>query len=126
MDSIRTLSLMILVFAAFGCSHGPCLKSQTAVGAPVDTSEKSSVLPQKIRVFKYDGTKQCGQGKQIAIAEMQKELDGIQVFSSNTKNDGQMRIQMCGAPTGSAHVFEIKKDDLERAKKAGFKEWIFE
>lgn len=126
MDSVRALGLMVVVSAVLGCSHGPCLQKSTTAAPAVDTSEKTSVLPQKIRVYKYDGTKQCGQGKQLDIVEMQKELGGIKVYSATTKNDGQMRIQMCGAPTGSAHIFEINKDDLEKAKKTGFKEWIFD
>jgi hypothetical protein len=55
---------------------------------------------------------------------MQKDLGGIQVFSSENKHDGMMRIQVCGAPTGYANVYEIDEKDLEAALKAGFKKWL--
>lgn len=126
MVSLRTLGAITTMFLLFSCAHGPCLQKAQNPNAPIDTSEKSSVLPQKIRVFKFDGTKQCGQGSQTPLAEMQKELSNVQVYSSSNKNDGQMRIQMCGAPTGNANIYEINRDDLDKAKKAGFKEWIFD
>jgi hypothetical protein len=62
-------------------------------------------------------------GKKISLEEMQKELKGIEVFSKTNQNDGLMRIQVCGAPTGDSNVFEIKQEDLEKALKLGFKQW---
>lgn len=77
----------------------------------------------RVKVYKFDGSLQCGQGEAIAATEMQKELGKITIFSSQTKNDGMMRIQVCGAPTGNCNVFEILRKDLEAAQKLGFKEW---
>jgi hypothetical protein len=31
---------------------------------------------------------------------------------------------MCGAPTGRIHRFQISKNDLEKAQKLGYKEWV--
>jgi hypothetical protein len=71
---------------------------------------------------------QCGQGKAIPAQEMQKELElkKIKVHSSFTKNDGMMRIQVCGAATGSSNVYEIDRKNLEAAVYLGFKEWTFD
>ncbi len=80
----------------------------------------------KVKVFKDDGSLQCGQGEQIALAEMEKELKNIRVYSSAHKNDGMMRIQLCGSPTGNCNVYEIDRKDLEAAMKLGFKEWTAE
>ncbi len=80
----------------------------------------------RIKVFKYDGGLQCGVGKPVPVAEMKKELDGIQIYSSENKPDGLMHIQACGTPTGRANVFEIDRTSLESAIKKGFKEWVFE
>lgn len=79
-----------------------------------------------VKVYKYDGSLQCGMGKTIPLAEMQKELQGIHVYSSKNQNDGLMRTQVCGSATGHANVYEIDRADLSEAKKRGFKEWTFE
>ncbi len=107
--------------------------SETQLGS---NSPAVGVLPQdsvpsptthagqlKIKVFKPDGSLQCGMGAKIPIETTEKELKNIKVYSRSNKNDGLMRIQVCGAPTGQSHVFEIDKSNLERALKAGFKEW---
>ncbi len=86
----------------------------------------SSSTAERVKVYKADGSLQCGQGKQIPLAEMQKQLKDIKVYSAVNKNDGMMRIQVCGSPTGNSNVYEIDRKDLEAALKAGFKEWAGE
>ncbi len=81
---------------------------------------------EKVKVFKYDGSKQCGQAESIPVDVMQKELGSIPVFLSENKADGLMHIAMCGAGTGRANVYLIERKDLDEAKKKGFKEWVFE
>ncbi len=81
-------------------------------------------LTTRVFVYKADGTLQCNQGSKIDIGKMKKELGAIQVFSTETKHDGMMRIQVCGQPTGNSHVFEIDQKDLEAALKLGFKKWV--
>ncbi|WP_413291499.1 hypothetical protein [Bdellovibrio sp. HCB337] len=80
----------------------------------------------RVKVYKPDGSLQCGQGKATPLADMQKDLKNIKVHSSFNKNDGMMRIQVCGAPTGNSNVYEIDRKDLEVALKYGFKEWTFD
>lgn len=80
----------------------------------------------RVKVFKYDGSQQCGMGKAIPVAVMQKDLAGITVFTAENKADGLMHIQACGTPTGRANVYEIERTSLEVAQKKGFKEWVFE
>lgn len=80
----------------------------------------------RIKVYKYDGSLQCGQGKATSVADMAKELKGLQIFSSASKPDNLMRTMVCGSPTGQANVYEIEKTKLAEAKKRGFKEWTFE
>lgn len=122
-----------LLFFAFiatlsACSHGNCRAQKKS-----DNNSKVSEVPvaassttDRVQVYKSDGSLQCGQGKQISVADMEKDLKGIKVYSSANKNDGMMRIQVCGAPTGNHNVYEIDRKDLEAALKAGFKEWTFE
>lgn len=108
----------------------------SAPGAPAPVTSPSASagsigLPatnnpfDRVRVFKYDGSLQCKMGQPIAAAEMQKELGSIKVYSSDNKADGLMRIQVCGAPTGRANIYEIDRNQLEAAIKLGFKEWTF-
>ncbi len=96
-------------------------KALNQAAAQISTNSQA-----RIKVFKYDGSLQCGMGKAIPAAEMQKELEGITVYSAENKPDGLMHIQVCGSPTGRANVYEIDKSSLELAKKKGFKEWTFE
>ena len=125
-----------LIFAFFsiiliGCQSHPCrdIKNQriqeSAGGASLNQNRTPTAGAKtlKVKVFKADGSLQCSMGKKISIDEVKKELKGIEVFSQTSQNDGLMRIQVCGAPTGDSHVFEIKQDDLEKALKLGFKQW---
>lgn len=133
------LALFALMFVS-GCVTGHCREHREEAmkkaqagqpGAPeggtgVSTPTPSLKPSDRVRVFKYDGSLQCNMGKAISVQEMQKELGKIAVHSSVNKPDGLMRIQMCGAPTGNANVYEIDRAQLEAAKKLGFKEWTYE
>lgn len=81
--------------------------------------------PKTVKVYRYDGTLQCGMGKRVPMEEMQKELKDIPVLSSAHLNDGLMRIQLCGSPTGDANVYEIEEIHLDKARALGFREWTF-
>ena len=121
----RLISILILL-QLVACTHGHCRnqnEKKNLEPVPQGLIMKST---DKVKVYKNDGSLQCGQGKAIPIAEMAKDLGQIQVFSSYNKNDGKMRIQQCGTPTGNCNVFEIPKSELEKALQLGFKEWIYE
>ncbi len=121
----KALSLVGFI-SLVGCAHGNC-HSQQKAQAKKDSGSVSmtnSKVSERIKVSKLDGSLQCNQGKKIALADMQKDLGTIQVFSSQNLNDGLMRIQKCGSPTGLHNVYEIDKKDLEAALAAGFKEWL--
>lgn len=126
----KILMVLPLLFILGACSHGNCRTTQKSNEVPAKINSEVPVAASstldRVKVYKSDGSLQCGQGKQIALAEMQKQLTGIQVYSSANKNDGMMRIQVCGSPTGNHNVYEIDRKDLEAALKAGFKEWTFE
>ncbi len=75
-----------------------------------------------VEVYRYDGSLQCERGKEIALAEMAKELTaaGIEVLASRKGADGLLHIAMCGASTGRLNVFTIPADSLEKAQEQGF------
>lgn len=135
----------LLIFSLFmiGCASGNCRSQQkveaktTETTTTVSTSKageasgasamaNTSTPQERIKVYKYDGSLQCGQGKAVPVSEMAKELKGIKIYSSENKQDTLMRTMVCGTPTGQANVYEIDKASLPAAKKAGFKEWTFE
>jgi hypothetical protein len=124
----------------FGCANVNCREARdaqaaasgTTAAAPAsevskekDPMSKTSAA-DRVKVYKPDGSLQCGQGKAIPLETMQKQLGKIKVYNSFNKNDGMMRIQVCGQPTGMSNVYEIDRKDLAAAQKAGFKEWTNE
>lgn len=120
------LSALILA----GCAQHHCRRPPDAP-APAVVAPQGGEVPveatsRKVRVYKYDGSLQCGQGKAVSVEQMGKELKNVTVFSSQKKSDGLMHIQVCGSPTGMANVYEILEADLVKAEKAGFKMWTFE
>lgn len=132
MKKLLTATLPIL-FLLGACTHGNCKtqKADKSIGTSVTKAgEDMPVAPsskvERVKVYKEDGSRQCGQGKAVSVAEMQKQLKNIKVYSMENKNDGLIRIQVCGAPTGNSNVYEIDRKYLEAALKAGFKEWTFE
>ncbi len=146
--SKNILSFVLIMFCisgiSFGCQNKPCREIQAekmkeknaqnpeaaaiaaAAAKPNQTTPTAGVGQLKVRVFKPDGSLQCGMGSKISLETMEKDLRGIKVLSRTNMNDGLMRIQVCGAPTGQSNVYEINRSDLEKALKAGFKEWTQE
>ena len=129
------ISLFITLSFLVGCGSTNCRRKNVVPAYPGNAISSSSpavlapntLAPVKSRVlvYKYDGSLQCGAGKVISLAEMQKDLGGIKVFSRKRKQDGLMHIQVCGAATGSANVYEILSSDLKKAKAKGFQLWKF-
>lgn len=148
---MKSLMMSFAAIALVGCATGRCLQTASdttagtssgatagtttgsagaSAGTPAKAPEKGTMKPEskldRVKVFKADGSLQCGQGKAVPVSDMQKELGDIKVYSSANKNDGMMRIQVCGSPTGNSNVYEIDRKNLEAAVKKGFKEWTFD
>lgn len=128
---MKKLGLLCFVFLA-ACANSNCRAIRDEKAGPEAPIKKEmdplsrTAVADRVRVFKPDGSLQCGQGRAISASEMQKDLKDIHVFSAINKNDGMMRIQQCGTPTGNANVYEIDRKDLAAAIKLGFKEWTGE
>jgi len=73
-----------------------------------------------VRVFRYDGSLQCGMGRAVPLDEMAKELAAVNitVLSSEKRVVPGFIIALCGSPTGIANVYEIAKDDVRRIPTA--------
>ncbi|MBL7542380.1 MAG: hypothetical protein JNL11_01120 [Bdellovibrionaceae bacterium] len=131
METKKFIFFCGLTLVFIGCSTGNCrsqkIKSEQA-GGPVTPKENKLLqdpsAADRVRVFKPNGSLQCGQGKSIDVATMSKDLKDIHIYKSSVENDGKIRIQMCGVPTGNVNVYEIDKTSLESALSFGFTEWI--
>lgn len=117
--------------ALSGCAPYHCRQAPPTT-PPIKEAQNNAMdanlgaTSRRVLVYKYDGSLQCGQGKGVSADSMAKDLKGINVFSSSKRKDGLMHIQVCGAATGSANVFEINEPDLSQAEKRGFKKWTYE
>ena len=128
----KLTALILISLSTFACTQGHCRRKSEAPGAatPVEAGDLSGTPGSKgsdrIFVYKYDGSLQCGMGKAVALDAMARELNGIQILSSVKKPDRLMHIQVCGSITGMANVFEIPAKYLKAAEAKGFKKWSFE
>jgi curli biogenesis system outer membrane secretion channel CsgG len=129
---MKAIVLVLITVALTACGTAPCNQASASASGKAP-QQKGAVAVQgpsssadHVKVYKTDGSLQCGQGKLIPVKDMEKDLQGIKVFNSYNKNDGMMRIQVCGAPTGNCNVYEIDRKDLDKALSLGFKEWSAE
>lgn len=135
---VKKIMLTVLFFSFVGCANKNCREVRQeealATGKPIVQPEiakekdpmTKTALADRVRVYKPDGSLQCGMGEVISVAEMQKQLGTIKVHRAFNKNDGMMRTQVCGSPTGNHNVYEIDRKDLAAAQKANFREWTFD
>ncbi len=130
MNKLRFIASFVLLFN-LSCSLGNCRShkiEKEQIEGPMPVKENKLIPPtsisERVKVFKLDGSLQCSRGKKITLSEMQNELKDIKVYSSFSENDGMMRIQLCGAPTGNGNIFEIDRSNLKKALSLGFKEWL--
>ena len=63
--------------------------------------------------------------KGIPLEQMRGTLTKkkVLVYQARTQSDGLMHMTLCGAPSGTVHIFTIPKKDLKAATKLGFKIW---
>lgn len=91
------------------------------------------IAEDNVKVWRLDGSLQCGMGKEIPLEAMANELQtaGISVISMKKERVPYMIPAVCGAPTGWANVYEIPfaKRHLLPRDDAGlpkFSYWIFD
>jgi hypothetical protein len=127
--TVKMTVAITLILALSSCTVANCKPDTSQPGvlsndvqARVDDLKKDSNL-KTVKVFKLDGSLQCNQGSPISLETMKSELSGVKIITSEKRNDGMMRIQVCGQPTGQCNIFEIAESDLEAAKAKGFKIW---
>jgi len=109
--------------------HVPAARGDT----PTPWSPSSGGTPSTVRVFKYDGSRQCGFVAGISLEEMGKELHALGVTPvSQQKIAAPIMVNAaCGLPTGWANVYTIALQDLAKIKldpagKGAFSIWLFD
>ena len=82
--------------------------------------QKSSAVDM-VYVYKPDGTRHCDTTEGISLDAMARELirSSISVYTQRNSHDGREGIAICGSPTGSINVYEIKASDLPQALQLG-------
>ncbi len=95
---------------------------------PVPFPFSKSLLNKTIKIFKYDGTLQCGMGKEVALSEMKNDLEkaDVNVISYEKRLVPYFIPTVCGIPTGRVNVYEIYVSDFEKIKDMDFTLWIFD
>ena len=123
----KVIALGMLSLFLVGCASGHCRGQENLTEAAKlkwqDAEELKEQQNKRVKIYKPDGSLQCGMGQALSPKSMSKQLSGVTVFAMKSQQDGFMHIQACGTPTGQINVFEISLADLEKASKAGFKEW---
>jgi len=108
----RNVALLVALLLASALVLGFSSNKQSGIETPADS----------IWVQKPDGSQQCSAESAQALEAGAKELGSakIPVLNSRKGDDGKMRVQMCGAPTGKQNAYLIRKADWPRAMTLGF------
>ena len=77
--------------------------------------------PPSAKVFKSDGSVQCGSAG-TSVEEMSKELTdkGIDVTCGQKSSDGYGYCAACGCGTGQINVYTIHSQNVSDAESLGF------
>ena len=120
---MRFFIFVLLMFIGLSCTTGQCRRDGTPVVADdsAKTISEEQLKNEVIAVAKSDNSLQCGYNIGISLQDMAKELEGITILRTEKTHDGLMRIQSCGAPTGMMNVYNIRRKDVKKAVKLGFK-----
>ena len=121
-DMTKSLLLLLLsisqavILAVMGCTPNQ-------VDRLTDSAGQSSSI-ESVWIAKSDGSKQCATDTALPLEQTAQELaqSKIHVLESKKSSDGKIRVQLCGAPTGSQNYYRIPKSELSAAIGLGFKE----
>lgn len=91
-------------------------------------------MPDKlVRVYRPDGSLQCGLGRPRTLKEDQQVLSALggHVISAEKRTIPVQVLQVCGAPTGRANTYVIKAKEWQLILRsfvgpAGFAEWTYD
>lgn len=136
---LKNSFLLMFVFLLTACAAGNCREQRaeerrksSSAGTSVTETRAEQVLKEtkgsnvmdRVKIYKPDGSLQCGMGAAVPLDTMKKDLGDIKVYSQENTSDNLMHIALCGSPTGKINVYEIDRENLKEALSKGFK--VFE
>jgi hypothetical protein len=88
------------------------------------SQSQSLAADATVWVQQPDGGKSCeiNSGDSLTKGAASLKKAQITILDSHKGNDGKMHAQMCGLPSGTANVYQIRKADLPKAMTLGFEE----
>ena len=121
-----SLGIATAAFLFQACSSKPVAPEAGPVYVPpTEISDPPSLEARKgpVWVVKPDGSKSCGVKKGITPKQASQELEsqGVKVQRARMGHDGQMRMMVCGADTGSRVELLIDGQFLPTASAKGFR-----
>lgn len=130
MKKILALSLLATLVSACNSSDDEPIRTQANADAQSANLEQSSAAESSagdqhtqdlIKVYKSDGSLQCGQPG-IHLETMMTELTdaGLDVRCAHQSSDGFIYSSACGSNTGRINVYQIDGSTLTDAQSLGF------
>jgi hypothetical protein len=118
---LRTFTILCFLVPLLASAFS-ARKAETPAPGEATSSSDSPKQTDTVWVSRPDGGQSCSPKSGQALDEAATELKGagIAVFESRKGNDGKMRAQMCGLPTGGLNSYRIAKADLAKAQALGF------
>ena len=113
----RCIALFIVAISGTACAAPPVLPRQAASVPAVASTTASTV-----DLYKSLERKQCeAGGETLDTLRATLQRAGVEPTAASCGTDGMMRAAMCGMGTGDIGIFTVRKDEVARAAKAGFR-----
>lgn len=113
----RCIALSIVAIVGTACAAPPA-PPRPAVAAPAAASTTASTVD----LYKSLERKQCeAGGETLDTLRAKLQRAGVTPTAASCGTDGMMRAAMCGMGTGDIGIFTVRKDEVVRAAKAGFR-----
>lgn len=109
----RCIGLSIVAIVGTACAAPPA-PPRPAAAAPATAST--------VDLYKSLERKQCeAGGETLDTLRAKLQRAGVKPTAASCGTDGMMRAAMCGMDTGDIGIFTVRKDEVARAAKAGFR-----
>jgi len=117
----RCIALSIVAIVGTACAAPPA-PPRPAVAAPAAASTAASTTASTVDLYKSLERKQCeAGGETLDTLRAKLQRAGVTPTAASCGTDGMMRAAMCGMGTGDIGIFTVRKDEVVRAAKAGFR-----
>lgn len=122
----NSILMSLCLFGILNCFASDCIAFGNKSAATTQGQAEPQTLKKEdtVWILRSDGAKSCSPETAQSVEAGAQELlkADIRVLNSMKGDDGKMRMQMCGAPTGTLNSYLIPKDSLPHAVALGFQE----